>query len=217
MIISQHPIDPLRGCTWKRRNLEGFGKGPYVLSVATLLAQLGQTYRDGSYLDFMRVLPHLKKALGTREYPALKKGMAEYCRCALDCAVREDVPIRLWLQLLEQRAEQLITESPRLDQHDLVRQVITFVDANYPSDIAVGQIAEQLRITPNYLSAAFHKRTGTTFMKYLTKARLLKAKELLLDTTLPVQKVAEQIGYANTRYFAKLFRPLQRKEPSRIE
>jgi AraC-like DNA-binding protein len=59
--------------------------------------------------------------------------------------------------------------------------------------------------TPSYLSNLFHRKTGTTFVKYLIKLRILKAKELLSVTNLPVQQVAERVGYYSTRYFTKLF------------
>ena len=88
---------------------------------------------------------------------------------------------------------------------DIVSQVISFVDQNYIFDIGIGQIARQLHITPNYLSTLFHKRTGTTFMRYLTQTRMLKAKELLTDPNVKIQQVAEQVGYSSARYFSKLF------------
>jgi two-component system response regulator YesN len=72
-------------------------------------------------------------------------------------------------------------------------------------DIGIGQIAEQLHMTPNYLSTLFHKKTGSTFMVYLTKTRMLRAKELLADPHIQIQQVAEQVGYSSARYFTKLF------------
>jgi two-component system response regulator YesN len=72
-------------------------------------------------------------------------------------------------------------------------------------DVGIGQIAEQFHITPNYLSALFHKKTGTNFMSYLKWVRMLKAKELLTDPNIQIQQVAEQVGYSSTRHFARLF------------
>jgi len=66
-------------------------------------------------------------------------------------------------------------------------------------------MAEQLHITPNYLSTLFHKKTGDTFMVYLTRTRMLRAKELLADPNMQIQQVAEQVGYSSARYFTKLF------------
>jgi two-component system response regulator YesN len=62
-----------------------------------------------------------------------------------------------------------------------------------------------LNITPNYLSALFHRKTGTNFMSYLKKTRMLKAKELLADPNIQIQQVAEKVGYISARHFARLF------------
>lgn len=72
-------------------------------------------------------------------------------------------------------------------------------------DIGIGQIAGQLNVSANYLSALFHKKTGVMFVKYMTRIRMQKAKELFMNTNLQVRQVAEQVGYYSTRHFTKLF------------
>ncbi|WP_372814474.1 helix-turn-helix transcriptional regulator [Paenibacillus sp.] len=64
------------------------------------------------------------------------------------------------------------------------------------------------------LSSLFHKRTGTTFMQYITKLRMLKAKELLADPSVQVQQAAEQVGYFSSRHFTKLFKEIVGCYPS---
>ncbi|MFC6233094.1 helix-turn-helix domain-containing protein [Paenibacillus allorhizosphaerae] len=88
---------------------------------------------------------------------------------------------------------------------DLVTQVIQYIEKHYMDDIGIGQIAGQLNVSANYLSALFHKKTGVMFVKYLTRIRMHKAKELLMNTHLQVRQVAEQVGYYSTRHFTKLF------------
>jgi len=109
--------------------------------------------------------------------------------------------------VLEKYGERELVENPREESEnaDVINQVISFVDQHYMQDIVIGQIAERLHITPNYLSTLFRRRTGTTFMVYLTRARMFRAKELLADPNVQVQQVAEQVGYSSARYFAKLF------------
>lgn len=87
----------------------------------------------------------------------------------------------------------------------MISEVIYSIEQHYASDISIAQLAERLRITPNYLSSTFHKKTGTTFTKYLTRLRIHRAKELLSTTNLPVKDIALQVGYYSTRHFVKLF------------
>jgi two-component system response regulator YesN len=88
---------------------------------------------------------------------------------------------------------------------DLIEQVVKYLEQHYMDDIGIGSIAQQLNVSANYLSMLFNKKTGTPFVKYLTNIRMLKAKELLLNTNLQVKQIAEKVGYYSTRHFTKLF------------
>ena len=111
------------------------------------------------------------------------------------------------MQVLEQYDVLFPASLPKeeFQNTDIVDQVIAFMHENYMTNIGIGQIAERLNITPNYLSTLFHKKTGINFLTYLKKIRMLKAKELLTDPNIQVHQVAEQVGYFSPRHFARLF------------
>lgn len=95
-----------------------------------------------------------------------------------------------------------------------VESVKRHVDANFMTDIGIADLAELLDVTPNYLSALFHKQTGETFTHYLTKIRLTQAKTLLLEESLSIQEIAEKVGYYSTRHFTKKFKEFYGIYPS---
>ncbi|WP_055108872.1 response regulator transcription factor [Paenibacillus ihumii] len=99
----------------------------------------------------------------------------------------------------------------------IVDKVVAFVENNYMKDIGIGQIAYDLEVTPNYLSSLFHRRQGVTFMKFLTKIRMERAKEILEHNPhIKIYEVAEQVGYYTTRHFTKLFREYFNCYPSEL-
>lgn len=51
----------------------------------------------------------------------------------------------------------------------------------------------------------FKDITGVNFIDYLTSIRLNKAKELLINTDMKINEIAETIGYKNS-YFNRLFK-----------
>ncbi|MEC0226145.1 response regulator [Paenibacillus alba] len=102
------------------------------------------------------------------------------------------------LRLLEIKPREPVTA-------DFIEHVVQYIEQHYMDDVGIGQIAHQLNVSANYLSTQFHKKTGTPFVKYLTNIRMLKAKELLLNTNLQVKQIAEKVGYYSTRHFTKLF------------
>jgi YesN/AraC family two-component response regulator len=47
---------------------------------------------------------------------------------------------------------------------------------------------------------------GISFSEYLIEARIRKATELLEQTRLPVEEIAERIGIDNVSYFYKFYK-----------
>lgn len=76
----------------------------------------------------------------------------------------------------------------------------------YAQGITLESAAEQVFLSPNYLSMLFSKEMGITFKDYLVKFRLMKAQELLQDPSLKIYQVAEQVGYGDWRYFSEVFK-----------
>ncbi len=50
---------------------------------------------------------------------------------------------------------------------------------------------------------------GEKFIDYVLKVRMLKAKQLLVETDAPIQVIAEQVGYPNVISFYRAFKKVQ--------
>lgn len=61
-------------------------------------------------------------------------------------------------------------------------------------------------MNPTYFCEYFKNQTGETVLDFVTKARIEKAKELLLSTDFKIYDISQQVGYNDTKYFSKLFR-----------
>ncbi|WP_255407505.1 MULTISPECIES: helix-turn-helix domain-containing protein [unclassified Cohnella] len=88
------------------------------------------------------------------------------------------------------------------------------IPEEYMNVLGIGKLVKRLEVTPNYLSAKFLKQTGTTFVKHLTRIRIIKAQELLTETELQIHQVAEKVGYFSARHFTKQFADLAGVSPS---
>ena len=108
---------------------------------------------------------------------------------------------------IREHAKKLLTDSDGQEERwDVVKFAEEYIRMNYAKDISIGQLADSLKLTPNYLSAVFHKGVGTTFVKYLTRVRMDRAEELLQNENLTINQVASLTGYTDTRYFARVFK-----------
>ncbi len=87
-----------------------------------------------------------------------------------------------------------------------VEFMLQYIHDNYADDVTLGDLADKVNISRNYLSDIFKKVTGETFNNYLTRVRMERAKELLLGKNRLVYEVAAEVGYKNVPYFSTLFK-----------
>ncbi|WP_372634422.1 response regulator [Cohnella sp.] len=84
--------------------------------------------------------------------------------------------------------------------------MLQYIHENYAEDVTIGELADKVNISRNYLSEIFRNIAGDTFNNYLTRVRMEKAKELLLEKNMLVYEVADRVGYKNVPYFSSLFK-----------
>lgn len=82
--------------------------------------------------------------------------------------------------------------------------ILRYIEKNYAS-ISLQQTAAHFGLNPNYLSNLLKLQTGSSFKALVQKQRMVSAKRLLLNSSLPVSEVSAQVGYENTAFFYKKF------------
>jgi two-component system response regulator YesN len=132
----------------------------------------------------------------------------------------EKHPITLWEHLeafdtLESLQEQvsvqlLLAAESMKGQSDprsqIVHEAQRIILRCYQDNLTLHSVAEQVHVTPVWLSKLFKKETDMNFLEYLTDIRMIKAAELLADLNHKVYQVSYMIGYQDPVHFAKLFK-----------
>ena len=70
----------------------------------------------------------------------------------------------------------------------------------------VQYFADELRVSPAYLSDMLRTLTGQNTQQHIHHALIEKAKRLLLTTSLSINETAFQLGFEYPQYFSRLFR-----------
>ncbi|SFC68760.1 AraC-type DNA-binding protein [Flexibacter flexilis DSM 6793] len=70
----------------------------------------------------------------------------------------------------------------------------------------VQSIADELNMSPNYLSAVLKTLTGQSTQQHIHEKIIEKAKEMLSTTHLSVNEIAFQLGFEHSQSFNKLFK-----------
>ncbi len=87
-----------------------------------------------------------------------------------------------------------------------VRTVIQYINEKYSEPIRIQEIADYCGLERSYLGKLFKTATGQTPQKYLMEHRMKRAKELLLETDLPIRHVGFSVGYNDPLAFSKVFK-----------
>ena len=85
-----------------------------------------------------------------------------------------------------------------------VRIIRDMVAERYMEHISLNDAAELVDLNPVYLSVLFKRETGINFKDYVINVRMDKAKELLRRGE-SINRVADLVGYQDTKYFSRLF------------
>ncbi len=100
------------------------------------------------------------------------------------------------------------------DARSYVAEAKSFMHANVldPS-LRSRDIAEHLGLSREYLARLFRSRAGMTLTEYMQRLRCDRAKLLLANTESSVSRVAEQCGFEDANYFARVFRTATGQSP----
>ena len=93
----------------------------------------------------------------------------------------------------------------RSDKSVLLAKAVDLLEHHLAQKITLPKLASALGSNPTSLHRAFHEKFGMSPINYFIKLKIEAAKSLLLNTSLPIQDIAERTGYSNQLYFSAEF------------
>jgi AraC-like DNA-binding protein len=89
-----------------------------------------------------------------------------------------------------------------------------FIFAHYARPLSLEAVAREAGLSPFHLQRTFTARFGESPHACATRARLERAKQLLLDTELPVTDICFEVGFESLGSFSTLFNKRVGSPPS---
>ncbi|WP_438434287.1 response regulator [Gorillibacterium sp. sgz500922] len=97
---------------------------------------------------------------------------------------------------------------------NVIERIERLIGERYRENLTAAEIAAGVYLSPTYVSLLFKQETGETLFEYLTKVRIERAKELLLDPQTKFYEVSEAVGYSDPSHFSKVFKKMTGLTPS---
>ena len=89
-----------------------------------------------------------------------------------------------------------------------------YIHENYMFDISMQDMARMMNYSEAYFCKLFKQCFHKNFISYLTEFRVAEAKKMLEEPTVNVKEIGKAVGYADSNYFAKVFKRITGQSPT---
>lgn len=87
-----------------------------------------------------------------------------------------------------------------------VRETARYIESNLQKRLRVSSIAKNFHMTPTHLTRLFRDNFDMTVVGYIRWRRMIKARDLLLHTDMPIKRIAQDVGLPDIQHFYKTFK-----------
>ncbi len=89
----------------------------------------------------------------------------------------------------------------------VLKKGLKYIEENFSEEsLSLNSVAGAIGVSGNYFSSIFSQEMQMTFIEYVTKKRMDKAKKLLVQTQLHSSEIAGEVGYKDPHYFSFVFK-----------
>ena len=103
-----------------------------------------------------------------------------------------------------------------LAMSEIIPEILDFINTNIASNVTLSMLASKYFYNPSYFSRYFKYNCGITLSQYIQQKRVEKAYHMILETKLPIEKIAFSVGYNSEKQFYRAFKKHYGDSPSSV-
>jgi len=96
----------------------------------------------------------------------------------------------------------------------IITQARGYIEEHYTEDISLGQVAKAVNVSTFYFCKTFKKITGLNYTDYVSRVRIERSKNLLLNRNLRVSEIAFEVGFQSLTHFNRVFKKVLGQSPT---
>ncbi len=104
-------------------------------------------------------------------------------------------------------------ENSYVRKENPIGESIAYMKSNIERLLTVEDLSTQLNYSSSHFTTIFKKTTGVSPIEYFIKLKIHYACQLLSQTDLRINEVANKLGYDDSFYFSRLFKKMIGKSP----
>ena len=88
---------------------------------------------------------------------------------------------------------------------DRISQSLKYIQDNFRESLSLEMLAELAKLSKSQFLRIFHRKFGKSPIQYQLELRMEYARDLLKQTDLPINAIAEESGFSDSNYFSARF------------
>lgn len=114
---------------------------------------------------------------------------------------------------LSMKGNQLVVQQANLEP-PVITKAKKFIEEHHTEELSLGQVAQAVHTSVFYFCKLFKKVTGINFTEFVSRTRIEKAKNLLLNPNLRVSEIAYEVGFQSLTHFNRIFKKIVGQSPT---
>ncbi|HTL16268.1 MAG TPA: PocR ligand-binding domain-containing protein [Patescibacteria group bacterium] len=131
-------------------------------------------------------------------------------------AKQHDATVRLltiFAQHLSMLSNQVVVQQENAEP-PVITRAKEFIQEHQTENLRLGHVAKACNTSTFYFCKMFKKVTGINFTDYLSRVRIEKSKNLLLNPNLRVSEIAFEVGFQSLTHFNRVFKKILGQSPT---
>lgn len=121
--------------------------------------------------------------------------------------------LSIFAQHLSLLSNQLVLQQESKEP-PMIRRAKEYIQEHQADNISLGQVARAVNTSTFYFCKMFKKYTGINFTDYLSRVRIEKSKNLLMNPNLRVSEIAFEVGFQSLTHFNRVFKKILGHSPT---
>jgi AraC-like DNA-binding protein/ligand-binding sensor protein len=122
--------------------------------------------------------------------------------------------LSIFAQHLSMVGNQVVVQQENAEP-PVIARAKQFIHEHQAEELSLGQVARAVNTSTFYFCKIFKKMTGINFTDYLSRIRIEKAKNLLLNPNLRISEIAYEVGFQSLTHFNRVFKKIIGQSPTR--
>ena len=143
----------------------------------------------------------LDEGIGVEEMVLIRHGLSSGWE-----GVNDPESLCLWIIRALEKVSESLAAARRAKSPDLLERVVRFIESHLSEDLSAEKVAQEVCLSESRLMHRLRKEHNISLGRCITGSRIDAAKLLLRKTTLPLSRIAQEVGYREQSYFTRVFK-----------